>query len=141
MTHLNPYQSPTLPAEAPQQRGRSPSVFLGWCFLLLSTGGALAYTYIDESLLNTRMGGWPVLIGTSALSIVSAFVSRDWVLAPLCCLVAAVASDVLAAALISIAYAQFHAFIPLAMAFSVPALIIALVLRRRRLSDEKLPTN
>jgi hypothetical protein len=40
--------------------------------LIISTGGALAYTYIDESLLNTRIGGWPMLIGTSALSIVSA---------------------------------------------------------------------
>ena len=79
-----------------------------------------------------------MLIGTAVLSIVSAFMSRHLVLAPLCCFAGIMAADLLVAVVISVAYAQFDDCFPLAVVFSLPSLIIVLVLRRTDLSRFKL---
>src|SRR6187200_257190 len=113
MTDLNPYQSPTLPAEASPVR--QPNAFAGLCFLLAATIAALAYTYVDEAVAKTQHGAWPMLIATSFLAVVSAVVSRHLWLAPLACFVATMAGDLLAAYLVSVRYAQIEICIPLAL--------------------------
>lgn len=131
MTDLNPYQSPTLPAEASPAPFRQPSAFVGTCFLLASTIAALAYTYVDEAVAKTQFGAWPTLFGTSFFAIASALVSRHPWLAPLACFIATMAADLFAAYLVSIRYAQIDYCFALALAFSCPALVVALFLRKR----------
>ena len=133
---VNPYQSPqTLDCstvageqcyEPTPRRRRLAAHLLG-----TSAALALGYTYIDEVVLRTSFGTWPTLIGTSILAIVAAVLTRDVLLAPLCCFGATMAADFLAAVVRSVAYAQIPICLKLALAFSLPALVIALVLRRR----------
>jgi len=132
LSDLNPYLSPILPAEPiPSVLVRPASNTIALLFLLGSVAAALTYTYLDEVVIQSKHGAWPMLIGVSAVSVVSAFLTRHLWLAPLACFVATMAGDLLAACLVSIGYAQIELCIPLALAFSSPALLVAIVLRRR----------
>jgi hypothetical protein len=132
MTHLNPYQSPTLPAEEISP-AKVPAAQTAIALLLLfaSTAAALTYTYVDEVVLVTKAGAWPMLIVTGLVAIVAAWTTRHVLLAPACCCVATIAGDLLAAKVSGVAYAQFHLCIPLAFAFSCPALLVAFLFRKR----------
>lgn len=98
---------------------------LGFAWLLASIGLALSLPVIDLVVLRTSIGIWPVLLVTAGISIFSALFSRNPVLSPLCCVGATVVTDLLAAVVHGVEYAQFHLVIPTAIAFSLPALTIA----------------
>lgn len=122
---LNPYAAPasseiTTPIAEPVVR-RVAAV--GAC--VVSTIGTLLYTWIDEVVLATRYGAWNMLIASAVFAAAVAWWTRDRLVAPACCFLAVVTADLLAALVRDWAYAQFHLCVPLAAAFSLPALFIA----------------
>jgi hypothetical protein len=138
MEPVNPYSPPTVDRKAesivqPFRYGQQQAVY----FLVASVILSLMYTYIDESLLRTSYGAWPMLIATSAIAIGSVLVTKDLLLSPLCCFAGTVSGDILAGLVRNWGYAQLHYCIPLSIAFSIPSLIIGLLLRRRRSISER----
>lgn len=129
MDSNNPYAPPGAATPANQAKVQSiPAVRRGLAcaILLTSIAGSLAYTFIDEVVLKTSEGAWPLLVATAGVAAIASIVTRDWLLAPLCCFCGTVSGDLLAGVVRSWSYAQLHICIPLAFGFSIPSLIIAL---------------
>ena len=125
----NPYASPSAPPTAIQGKAQSkPTVRrrLACGMLLASIAGSLAYTFIDEVVLKTSEGAWPMLFATAGIAVIASVLTRDWLVAPLCCFCGTMSGGLLAGIVRSWSYAQLHICIPLALGFSVPSLIIAL---------------
>ena len=95
----------------------------------VTTGLAVLYTIVDESVLGSRVGAWPMLFGSSLIAIATVLVTRDWLISPLCCFVPTCAGDAVAGMIRGWAYAQVEYCVPLAFAFSIPALVIGLIQR------------
>lgn len=134
----NPYSPPTVDCKAENiapafLSGRHAAYFLG-----ASVTFSLVYTFLDEAILRTSFGAWPMLFITASLAIGSVLITRDLLLSPLCCIAGTISGDILAGFIRNWAYAQMQFCIPLAIGFSVPALIIGLVLRQRRASRLKI---
>lgn len=133
MDPVNPYSPPTViskPDNLPQPNryGRKHASYI----LLASVVLSLIYTFLDESVLRTAHGAWPVLFGTAAIAIVSVLVTRDLLLSPLCCFAGTMSGVLLAGLLRSWGYAQIDLAIPISIGFSIPSLIIGLLLRLLR---------
>lgn len=136
---LNPYASP-LPdpehkvyANLAQPENRSSRTrALAWIFVGFSVACAVSFTYVDEIVAKTKYGAWPTVFSTAALSIVAAVVTRECWIAPLCCFLGTMAGDLLAGVLVNWPYAQVYFCVPIALGFSVPALIVAALLRYYR---------
>jgi urea transporter len=94
--------------------------------LALSVMAAVAWVFLDEVLLKTKIGAWPMLIGSSAIAVFVAWRTRDWLIAPLCCVLATMSGDLMAGMVRDWAYAQVPMAFSLSLAFSVPALLVAL---------------
>lgn len=134
MQRENPYQSPTSTAVAsprPQRSVRSRR-HLALGFLVFSIVLALGYTFIDEVVIGPIYRAWPMLLGTAVISVVAAFVTNDVIVSPLCCFAATMAGDVEAALIQNWSYAQPLICLPLAAGFSLPAVIVAVLMRRFR---------
>ena len=56
---------------------------------------SLAYTFLDEIVLRTSYGAWPMLTATAAIAISSSIVTKDFVFSPLCCFAATMSGGVL----------------------------------------------
>lgn len=126
---VNPYAPP--PMEAPPLRpvkkllaefGRPYAI----AALLLTITAALAWVFLDEVLLKTQIGAWPMLIGSSAIAVFVAWRTCDWLIAPLCCVLPTMSGDLMAGLVRDWAYAQVPMAFSLSLAFSVPALLVAL---------------
>ncbi len=66
-----------------------------------------------------------LLSGTCLISIVAAFITRDVLIAPLCCFASTAAGDILAAVIRDWDYAEPTTMLLLACGGSIPAFIIA----------------
>lgn len=124
----NPYAPPT--SQEPLLRPeRKRSVEFGRPYAMAALGlsilSALAWVFLDEVLLMTQIGAWPMLIGCSAVSVLVAWRTRDWVIAPLCCVVPTMSGDLMAGVVRDWSYAQVPIALQLSLAFSVPALLVA----------------
>lgn len=131
---VNPYAAPRtdevmeLEPDPPEVKRALAGIACAICTLV-----TLGYTWMDEVVLETRLGAWPMLFGASVAAMLTAWFTRDLLLSPACCFVAVIVADLLAAVVRSWGYAQFHLCVPLAGAFSLPAILIAwLRLRRYR---------
>ncbi|MEI8213866.1 MAG: hypothetical protein WCI02_17080 [Planctomycetota bacterium] len=95
----------------------------------VTTGLAVLYTIVDEGVLGTGVGAWPMLFGSCLIAIATVFMTRDWLISPLCCFVPTCAGDAVAGLIRGWAYAEVAYCVPLALAFSIPALVIGLIQR------------
>lgn len=127
----NPFAPPRVGSTAVGKSKSRPIEprFVALVMLVISVALSLVYTYFDEVQLRTRMGAWPMLIGSCIVSIACALVTKDWAVAPFCCFCSTVAGDLLAGVIRGWSYAQLHICIPLAAGFSIPALLLALFLK------------
>lgn len=129
---LNPYASPLPDPEHPRFATPSHRPWtrsLAWIFVGFSVACAVTFTYVDEIVLKTKYGAWPTVFFSAGLSIIAAVVTRECWIAPLCCFLGTMAADLLAGVLVSWPYAQVYQCIPISLGFSVPALIVAALLR------------
>ncbi|WP_161604303.1 hypothetical protein [Roseiconus nitratireducens] len=139
MTKLNPYSPPRQVESAappvPETSVVPPYRGLALCFLAASVVFSLTYTWVDEVTAKTSNGAWPMLFITCFFAVLAGFSTRDRIIAPLTCFAGVMSGDVLAGLIRGWAYAQLHLCVPLATAFSVPALasaIIAHMMERKR---------
>ena len=102
---------------------------MAWLMIVLAVACGLIYTYLDEIVIRSSYGAWPVVFFTAALSLISAVATRDVWKAPLCCFLGTMAADLFAGILVNWAYAQVFACLGISCAFSLPALIVAALLR------------
>ncbi|MCA9037583.1 MAG: hypothetical protein KDA91_20755 [Planctomycetaceae bacterium] len=133
MEDFNPYAPPVDQAVSVESvRGlpvrRRLALAMLWVFII----AAVSYTYLDEVVLATSFGAWPMLCTAGAGAIVASCFTRDLLVAPLCCLLSVVCGDLTAAFVKSWQYAQFHLCLPLAIGFSVPSFLLAFYLRFRK---------
>ena len=133
MDSNNPYASPAATSSAVSSKVEStPTVRrrLALGMLLVSVACAVTYTYVDEVVLKTSTGAWPMLFATAGLAVIASIFTRDCFVAPLCCFCATVSGDLLAGLVRSWSYAQTEVCVPIALGFSVPSLIVALAMTR-----------
>jgi hypothetical protein len=100
----------------------------------------LAWVFLDEVLLKTQIGAWPMLIGSCIVSVFVAWRTRDWLVAPLCCVLPTMSGDLLVGLIRGLAYAQVPIAFSLSLAFSIPALLVAWIgtrLARSRAERER----
>jgi hypothetical protein len=71
-----------------------------------------------------------MLLATAVIAFASLLVTRDIFLSPLCCLAGTLSGAIVAGLVRGWGYAQFHACIPLAIGFSIPTLLLGLLMRR-----------
>ena len=123
--NINPYASP-----AQTQTNANPIVRrrLAFIILMASIGCSLAFTFVDEAVLKTHIGTWPLVYATAILAFITSIFTRDWLIAPLCCFVAIVASGLLMYALRPGSSLQLGVMIWIAIVFSTPSLIVATLL-------------
>ena len=134
MEPFNPYQPPASEEPAADDISAKPAEArwqIAAVFMAAAVVACMAYTFVDEVVLGTAIGAWPMLFGASALSIVASIWSRGSLLAPTACFFGTIAGDVLAGIVRDWHYAQLHLCVPLAVAFSLPAVGIVAFFRRR----------
>ena len=136
MDNNNPFAPPAVASDAivpppaiVQAREATPVVRRRLALILVafSIGCSLTYMVMDEVILTTSVGAWPMLLATAAIGIVAGFLTRDWIVAPFCCFCGTMSGDILAGVVRGWSYAQLELCIPLAIGFSIPALIVAAV--------------
>lgn len=136
MNKLNPYASPAAVKgsnpDSPDLFNRRRQKVTANIILGATVFGAITYTLVDESIARTSFGAWPMLIGSAVIAAISAIVTRRPLTSPMTCFLATVSGDLVAAMLRGWQYAQVEYCIPLAIGFSIPALMLALLLRKWR---------
>ena len=127
----NPYVAPQAPPN--EHVGRPPVRWLAAVgFLTGSVGFVVIYMSIVLPLIPRHRPTpvWPTIIVPLVLSIACAIRTRNVAIAPLACLLGVSAGSLMFAALQNWAGADTHILVPIAVALSVPSLLIAISSRR-----------
>lgn len=142
----NPYQPPgalgnavslQLPVEGPSSR-RAVATFI----LAATVLGSLTFVYFAESINQfTPPIGIVLIVSTAVSSIASAIITRDALLAPLCCLGGMMSGVTLAAMMKGWPYVSLEITIPLSIGASLPALVVAWLLKRRHAKRMRMLDN
>lgn len=141
MEQWNPYSPPLadtieiVRADRPGpiiRRGRSLTI------LGASIAGAVIYTFMDEVIVRTAVGAWPMLFTTCVVSILASILTRDWMIAPLCCFAAVLAGDLLQQLYEVGPMENMGICIPMAAGFSIPSLVIGYLLYRRAIGSRQV---
>jgi len=114
-----------MPSERPVARTKIALYFVLGAILL-----ALIYMYLDQVVMETDYGAWPLLVGATIVSIVAAIMSKHLVLAPLSCLLAIFADLILVGFLHDWQSLDLLITIPLAILCSIPSVVIVILSRR-----------
>jgi hypothetical protein len=137
MDSTNPYRPPqslgdAVPIPNPPLAKPPFNRPLAIVMLTLSVIAALLFVVSTESVWRNLVPapGLFLLVGTCLISILAAFITRDVLIAPLCCFAATAAGDILVALIRDWAYAEPKIMLLLALGASIPALIIAVLCRR-----------
>ncbi len=106
-------------------------------WVLFSIASCSLYIFVDLVVLETRRGAWPMLLASAALACIVSVVTRDWIIAPLCCFAGSMSGDLIAGLVVDWDYATVPQALALSAVFSAPALVLAVVMlmRRRRQLD------
>ena len=81
METSNPYRAPRAKVEADPrlptlEATRKRRRLMAFAILGMSVVGSLFYVIMDEVLLQTAVGAWPMLFGTAIASIISSILTR-----------------------------------------------------------------
>lgn len=143
MESANPYQPPdlagaTAPIVLPVER-RNPKRSLAMILCGLTTALSLLFIYVSETSRPFPMPppGIVLIIGTAMMSVVTALLTGDMFFSPLCCVGGMMSGVILAGLMKDWSYVSLEVTIPLSLAASAPALIIAWL--RCRFETRKLP--
>lgn len=98
---------------------------------LFSIVVSLIFTALDDMFIHMRIGAWPIIGMSGTLALLSSFLTKDRVLAPLSCFGAIMGSAALVAMTHDLRYAQLHIATPIALAVSAPSLFVACWLARK----------
>ena len=131
MDEHNPYSSPLVSAISVAKEVEPTPIIrrrLALWVLFASVAGCLFYTLVDEVVLGTAIGAWPMLFASAGIAVFTSVLTRDWLVSPLCCFCGVMAGDILSGLVRDWAYAQIEIALPLAIGFSVPSLITAFAL-------------
>ena len=126
---LNPYSSPAPTTTSNELRPHEiANRRLSLLILLASVLISIFYTFVDEVVLGTAFGAWPMLLITAAIALACSFLTRDWLIAPLCCFCGTMFGGIVVGLVRGWEYAQLEFCLPLALVFSIPALVVAALL-------------
>lgn len=132
----NPYAPPrsqemanslSLPGETATEKQRNLAVVI----LVFAMGVSAVVSLLDDLVVQTRIGPWPIIFASSLLAILSSFLTKNRVIAPMTCFGSVMCSAMLVAISHGLQFAQLHLALPIAAAFSVPSLLIASWLGRK----------
>jgi cobalamin biosynthesis protein CobD/CbiB len=132
----NPYSPPQsnqlatsllLPNETSRDKDRKLAVVI----FAFTVGLASVSSLIDDAIVQSQVGAWPVVFVSAVVAILSSFVTKDRVFAPMTCFGAIMCSCMVVSVTHSLAHAQLHLALPIAFAFSTPSLFIANWLGRK----------
>ena len=136
MESPNPYRPPqsladAVPMPAPPNLKPPVNRRLAIVMLTVSLIAALLFVVTTETLWRGLVPapGLFLLAGGCLISIIAAFITRDVLIAPLCCFAATAAADILVALIRDWSYAEPKLMFLFACGGSIPALIIALLRR------------
>lgn len=98
-------------------------------YLCVTVAVALAYVVLTELILQAKQPAPGLLAITTISSLVASARTKDFVLSPLCCFAGMMSGALLAGLIRGWNYVQMPYTLPAAIGFSLPALILAIVLR------------
>lgn len=140
----NPYQPPlTLQDAAPLRmlaEHQSRRRLLASVFLAATIIGALVFVFATEmKWYDSPPAGIMLIVATTIVSIITALVTRDAMLSPLCCLAGMMAGVALAATMNDWKYVSLEITVPMTFAASLPSFAVAKWLSRRfRIKEEEV---
>lgn len=126
----NPYSPPEskdlatsllLPGETDREKERKLAVVI----FAFTIGLSSLFSIIDDAVVQSQIGAWPVVFVSAVVAILSSFITKDRIFAPLTCFGSIMCSCMVVAMTHSLLHAQLHLALPIALAFSVPSLFIA----------------
>lgn len=86
---------------------------------------AVTWAFVNQRVLSSPLGPLPMIIFSASLAVVSAFSTRDRILAPLTCFLAVVAATAYVVNHRGMPYAQITTYVPVAAVSSIPAMVVA----------------
>lgn len=134
MDYDNPYAiQEIIPTEPIAVDGSLPEVKRLTAFVLafVSVAGSMLYVYVTVSGLGNA-NPWPMVIGATIISLISAVWTRDRLIAPLTCIAAIMSGASVAGSIRGWGYADMPRSLGIGAGCSVPAILLAVFVYWRR---------
>lgn len=131
MSGVNPYASPLESELLESPKPQIPASQHAALVILVTTiATSIAFTFVDQFWMKSKLGVWPILIVSCFIAQFSAYFTREVLLPTLTTILATLACCTVVGLTINWSYAQPVQCLGVSIVMSFPALIVALFRRK-----------